>query len=173
MNPQASDRLHFEMQIAYARPAIALLAIACLLELRSVKEVERALALLVAYLVAAVVVMGLERVLRRYNWHLPLACDVLVVGLYLYFSTEMMPAWFLVFFVAFAAGYRWNLKLAMVLSFGLLLLAVALRLNRLGPEGPGTSVLFYLPVFAATLMGAGGMAFLGIATADLRSSRNS
>ncbi|MGB7730797.1 MAG: sensor histidine kinase [Candidatus Acidiferrum sp.] len=161
MNPQASDRLHFEMQIAYARPAIALLAIACLLELRSVKEVERALALLVAYLVAAVVVMGLERVLRTYNWHLPLACDVLVVGLYLYFSTEMMPAWFLVFFVAFAAGYRWNLKLAMVLSFGLLLLAVALRLNRLGPEGPGTSALFYLPVFAATLMGAGGMAFLG------------
>ena len=61
MNPQASDRLHFEMQIAYARPAIALLAIACLLELRSVRDAERALALLVAYLVAAVVVLGLER----------------------------------------------------------------------------------------------------------------
>jgi signal transduction histidine kinase len=149
------------MQIAYARPAIALLAIACLLELRSVKDAERALALLTAYLVAAVVVMGLERLLRPYKWHLPLACDVLVVGMYLYFSTEMMPAWFLVFFVAFAAGYRWNLKLAMFLSFGLLLLAVALRLNRLGPDGPAPSAFYYLPVFAATLMGAGGMAFLG------------
>jgi signal transduction histidine kinase len=161
MNPQTSDRLHFEMQIAYARPAIALLAISCLLELRQAREAERALALLTAYLVAAVAVIGLERLLRKYNWHLPLACDVLVVGLYLYFSTEIMPAWFLVFFVAFAAGYRWNLKLAMFLSFGLLLLAVALRLNRLSPTDPRPSAFFYLPVFAATLMGAGGMAFLG------------
>jgi signal transduction histidine kinase len=161
MNPQTSDRLHFEMQIAYARPAIALLAISCLLELKQAREAERALALLTAYLVAAVAVMGLERLLRKYNWHLPLACDVLVVGLYLYFSTEIMPAWFLVFFVAFAAGYRWNLKLAMFLSFGLLLLAVALRLNRLSPADPRPSAFFYLPVFAATLMGAGGMAFLG------------
>jgi signal transduction histidine kinase len=161
MNPQTSDRLHFEMQIAYARPAIALLAISCLLELKQAREAERALALLTAYLVAAVAVIGLERLLRKYNWHLPLACDVLVVGLYLYFSTEIMPAWFLVFFVAFAAGYRWNLKLAMFLSFGLLLLAVALRLNRLSPADPRPSAFFYLPVFAATLMGAGGMAFLG------------
>jgi signal transduction histidine kinase len=161
MNPQTSDRLHFEMQIAYARPAVALLAISCLLELRAVRETERALALLVAYLVAALAVAGLERVLRTYGWHLPLACDVLVVGLYLYFSPEMMPAWFLVFFVAFAAGYRWNFKLAVFLSFGLLLLAVALRLNRLNPEGSGSAPFFYLPVFAATLLGAGGMAFLG------------
>jgi signal transduction histidine kinase len=161
MNPQTSDRLHFEMQIAYARPAIALLSISCLLELRAVREAQRALALLTAYLVAAVLIIGLERLLRKYNWHLPLACDVLVVGLYLYFSTEMMPAWFLVFFVAFAAGYRWNFKLAMFLSFGLLLLAVALHLNRLTPEEPRPSALFYLPVFAATLLGAGGMAFLG------------
>jgi len=160
MNPQ-TDRLHFEMQIAYARPAIALLAMASLLELRSLREVERTLAVLTAYLVAALVVLGLEHVLRSYNWHLPLACDVLVVALYLYFSPEMMPAWFLVFFVAFAAGYRWNLKLAMVLSFGLLLLAVALRMNRLGPDGQGTSAIFYLPVFAAALLGASGMAFLG------------
>jgi signal transduction histidine kinase len=161
MNPQTSDRLHFEMQIAYARPAVALLAISCLLELRAVRETERALALLVAYLVAALAVAGLERVLRTYGWHLPLACDVLVVGLYLYFSPEMMPAWFLVFFVAFAAGYRWNFKLAVFLSFGLLLLAVALRLNRLNPEGSGSAPFFYLPVFAATFLGAGGMAFLG------------
>jgi signal transduction histidine kinase len=161
MNPQASDRLHFEMQIAYARPVIALLAISCLLELRTVREAEQALALLTAYLVAGVVMLGLERALRTYNWHLPLACDVLVVGLYLYFSTEMMPAWFLVFFVAFAAGYRWNLKLAIFLSFGLLLLAVAMRLNRLAAAGPAPSAFFYLPVFAATLLGAGGMAFLG------------
>jgi signal transduction histidine kinase len=160
MNPQ-NDRLHFELQIAYARPAVALLAISCLLELRSVRDAEPAVALLTAYLLAATAIIALERLLREYSWHLPLACDVLVVALYLYFSTEMMPAWFLVFFVAFAAGYRWNLKLAIFLSFGLLLLAVALRLNRLGPSGPAPMAMFYVPVFAATLLGAGGMAFLG------------
>jgi len=161
MNPQASDRLHFEMQIAYARPVVALLAISCLLELRTVREAERALTLLTAYLLMGTIILALERALAAYKWHLPLGCDVLVVGLYLYFSTEMIPAWFLVFFVAFAAGYRWNLKLAMFLSFGLLLLAVALRLNRLPAAGQGPSALFFLPVFAATLLGAGGMAFLG------------
>ena len=163
MNPQASDRLHFEMQIAYARPAVALLAITCLLELRSAREAERALALalLTAYLVVATLTLVLERALRAYKWHLPVACDVLVIGLYLYFSPEMLPAWFLVFFVAFAAGYRWNLKLAMSLSFGLLLLAVALRLNRFTPSGPGPVAFYSLPIFAASLLGAGGMAFLG------------
>jgi signal transduction histidine kinase len=161
MNPQASDRLHFEMQIAYARPVVALLAISCLLELRSVRDAEQALALLTAYLVLAAATLALEGVLLAYKWHLPLACDVLVVGLYLYFSTEMLPAWFLVFFVAFAAGYRWNLRMAVFLSFGLLLLAVAVRLNRLPPAGLGPSAFFFLPVFAATLLGAGAMAFLG------------
>ena len=149
------------MQIAYARPVVALLAIACLLELRSAREVERALALLMAYLAAALVTLVLERALRAYQWHLPLACDVLVVGLYLYFSAQMLPAWVLIFLVAYAAGYRWNLKLAMSLSFGLVLLAVALRLNRFTPVSPGPVVFYCLPIFAATLLGAGGMALLG------------
>ena len=149
------------MQIAYTRPVVAVLAITSLLELQTVREAERALALLTAYLVAAVVVVVLEQVLRAYKWHLPVVCDVLVVGLYLYFCPQMLAAWFLVFFVAFAASYRWNLKLAMSLSFGLLLLAVALRLNRATPGGPGQVAFYYLPIFAATLLGAWGMAFLG------------
>jgi signal transduction histidine kinase len=161
MNPQATNEHHFERQIAYARPVVALLAISCLLELRAPREVERVLALMIAYLVAAVMVPFLERGLRRYKWHLPLACDVLVVGLFLYFSPERLPAWFLVFFVAFAAGYRWNLKLAVVLSFGLLLLDVALQLNRLTRAGTGAPLFYLVPFFAATLLGAAGAAFLG------------
>ena len=161
MNPQATNEFHFERQIAYARPVVALLAISCLLELRAPREVERVLALMIAYLAAAVMVPFLERALRRYKWHLPLACDVLVVGLFLYFSPERLPAWFLVFFVAFTAGYRWNLKLAVVLSFGLLLLDVALQLNRLTRTGTGTPLFYLVPFFAATLLGAAGAAFLG------------
>jgi signal transduction histidine kinase len=161
MNPQAIDGHHFEKQIAYARPVVVLLAISCLLELRAPREVQNVLALLVAYLLAAVVVPVLEQALRRHKWHLPLACDVLVVGLFLYLSPERLPAWFLVFFVAFAAGYRWNLKLAVVLSFGLLLLGVALQLERKPPAGEDSPLLYLVPFFAATLLGAAAMAFLG------------
>jgi signal transduction histidine kinase len=161
MNPQAKDSFHFEMQIAYARPVVVLLAISCLLELRPPRDVERVLSLLIAYLVLAAVVPFLENALRRYNWHLPLACDVLAVGVFLYFSPERLPAWFLVFFVAFAAGYRWNLKLSVVLSFGLLLLDAALQLQKRPPAGAGSPLLYLVPYFAATLLGAAAMAFLG------------
>ncbi len=161
MSPQATDRLHFETQIAYARPVIALLAIACLLELRTVREEQRALALLIAYLLTATLVLPLEKALRRCHWHLPLACDVLVAGVFLYLAQAKLPGWFLIFFVAFAAGYRWNLRLALYLSFGLLLLSVALQLNNFSQVGPWPSLFYFLPFFAATLLGAGGMAFLG------------
>jgi signal transduction histidine kinase len=161
MSPQATDRLHFETQIAYARPVVGLLAISCLLELHTVRQEERALALLIAYLLAAVVALPIEQALHGYKWHLPLACDVLVVGLFLYFSRAKLPGWFLIFFVAFAAGYRWNIRLALYLSFGLLLLSVALQLNSFGQAGPWPSLYYFLPFFAATLLGAGGMAFLG------------
>jgi signal transduction histidine kinase len=161
MNPQATDRLHFDLQLAYARPVIATLAVLCLLELRPAKEVERPLAFLIAYVVAGIAVLLLERVLRRYNWRLPVMCDVLVAGVFLYLSPELLPAWFLMFFVAFAAGYRWNLRYAATLCFGLLLLGFALNLSRNTPA-PGTRDLAYsVSLFAASFLGTVGMAFLG------------
>ena len=161
MNPQATDRLHFDLQLAYARPVIATLALLCLLELRPAREVERPLGFLIAYVVAGIVVLLLERMLRRYNWRLPVMCDVLVAGVFLYLSPEQLPAWFLMFFVAFAAGYRWNLRYAATLCFGLLLLGFALNLSR-GAPAPGTRDLAYsVSLFAASFLGTVGMAFLG------------
>ena len=161
MNPQATDRLHFEIQIAYARPVVIVLAIASLLELRVAREEPSALYLLIGYLAVAMALPFIERALRKYEWHLPIACDIIVTALFLYFSPEKLPAWFLIFFLAFASGYRWNLKLAISLSFGLLLLAVALQLQRISQTGTTLSLYFFLPFFAATLLGAGSMAFLG------------
>jgi signal transduction histidine kinase len=161
MNPQATDRLHFDLQLAYARPVVATLAVLCLLELRPARQVQRPLAFLVAYVVAGIAVLLLERVLRRYSWRLPVMCDVLVAGVFLYLSPELLPAWFLMFFVAFAAGYRWNLRYAATLCFGLLLLGFALDLSR-GTPTPGTRDLAYsVSLFAASFLGTVGMAFLG------------
>src|SRR5215468_7764765 len=100
MNPQPTDRSHFDLQLAYARPVIATLAMLGLLELRPARQVEHPLAFLIAYVALGIGVVLLERALRRYQWHLPLICDVLVAGIFLYLSPELLPSWFLLFFVA-------------------------------------------------------------------------
>src|SRR6266852_4865854 len=127
MNLSSTDRLHFEGQLAYARAVTALLALLCLLELRPARDVERPLSFLIAYLVLSAVVAGLERVLRSYNWRLPLVCDIGVLAIFLYISPELLPSWFLLFFVAFASGYRWQLRFSLTLCFGLLLLGFSRR----------------------------------------------
>ncbi|HUI51365.1 MAG TPA: sensor histidine kinase, partial [Terriglobales bacterium] len=111
--------------------------------------------------IAGILVLFLERVLRRYQWRLPLLCDVLVAGIFLYLSPELLPTWFLLFFVAFAAGYRWNLRYAATLCFGLLLLGFALDMHR-GDAAPSSRDLAYsVSFFAASFLGTVGLAFLG------------
>ncbi len=161
MNPQDSDHIHFDLQLAYARPVVALLAALCLLQLGKARESERPLSLLIAYMVIAMLILLLERTLRRFKWHLPLVCDIFVVGFFLYLSPEMLPAWFLLFFVAFAAGYRWNLKFSLFLCFGLLMLAIALKMQRVDELDGIHHLLYSLPFYAATFLGAAGVGFLG------------
>jgi signal transduction histidine kinase len=161
MNPLESDRLHLDLQLAYARPVVALLAALCLLQLGNAREGERPLSLLIAYMIVGVLILLLERILRRFKWHLPLVCDILVVGLFLYLSPALLPVWFLLFFVAFAAGYRWNLKFSLFLCFGLLMLAIALKMQQ-ADKVDGIRRLFYsLPFYAATFLGCAGVALLG------------
>ena len=161
VNVQETNGLHFDVQLAFMRPVVALLALLCLLELKPAREAERPVSFLIAYLMLAVVVLVLEQLLERHRWRLPLVCDVLVVGVFLYVSPELMPAWFLLFFVAFAAGLRWNLKFSLFLCLGLLLLAMALKMHRATPADGLNPVFYSLPFFVATLLGAGGMALLG------------
>src|SRR5258708_39689484 len=126
MNSQPADRLHFDLQLAYARPVIATLAILGLLELRLAREVQTSLAFLIAYVLAAILILVLERALRRYHWRLPLVGDILAAGIFLYLSPAQIPTWFLIFFVAFAAGYPWNLRYLILLCFGFFLLGFCL-----------------------------------------------
>src|SRR5260370_8904690 len=102
MNPQPTDRLYFDLQLAYARPVIALLAILCLLELRTARQAERPLSFLIAYLFLSIIILLVEPALPRANWHLPLVCDLLVVAIFLLLSPQILPPWFLLFFVPFS-----------------------------------------------------------------------
>jgi len=84
-----------------------------------------------------------------------------VAGVFLYISPELLPAWFLLFFIAFVAAYRWNLRFSCFLCFGLLLLGLALSMHRGAPGAPTTDLLYSTSFFAASFLGATGMAFLG------------
>jgi hypothetical protein len=138
---------------------------------RTARQAERPLSFLIAYLFLAVIILLIERALHRANWHLPLVCDILVVVVFLYLSHEVLPAWFLLFFVAFSAGYRWNLRSSLLLSFGLLLLAIAVAMNRNGPVDGSRTVIYSLP-FGATFLGVSGMAFLGDAIANSHGNKH-
>ncbi len=173
MNPQPTDRLHFDLQLAYARPVIALLAILCLLQLRTARQAERPLSFLIAYMFLAIIILLIERALRRVNWHIPLVCDILVVGIFLYLSPEVLPAWFLLFFVAFSAGYRWNLRFSLLLSFGLLLLAMALKMHRTGLADGSRTVFYSLPFLPQRFSAFPEWRFWAIATGNSRGNRHS
>src|SRR6266699_2393202 len=91
MSPHQTDRQHFERQIVYARPIFILLALLAVLEQPPAREARRSASFLVAYLTVALLVTQLERLLRKRSWHLPLACDLLALGFFMYISPSTVP----------------------------------------------------------------------------------
>src|SRR5258708_12977219 len=109
MSPHQTDRHHFERQIAYARPVFILLALLAVLERRPSNELRRSVSFLIAYLIAALLVTQLERLLRKRSWHLPLVCDLLALGYFIYISPSTVPVWFPFMFISYAAVIGWGL----------------------------------------------------------------
>src|SRR5438105_5836917 len=126
MSPHQTDRQHFERQIVYARPIFVLLALLAVLEQPPTRGGRRSASFLVAYLIVALLVTQLERLLRERSWHLPLACDLLALGFFMYVSPTTVPAWFPYLFVCYAAGIRWGLRVAFPLASALSLVLVML-----------------------------------------------
>src|SRR6266478_2438932 len=159
MSPHESDRRHIERQIAYARPIVALLALIALLEQIPYRNAHRTIYFLIAYLFLAVVALLFERMLSGLTWHLPLACDLIALGLFIYLSPTTVPAWFPYLFVCYAAGIRWGLRVAFPLASGLALLLV--MITAVKGEIQWMRVLAWLGLVGATLAAGGGSAFLG------------
>jgi len=124
MSPHESDRRHIERQIAYARPIVALLALIALLEQITYSHAHRTIYFLIGYFFIAVLALLFEQLLSGVTWHLPLACDLLALGFFMYLSPTTVPAWFPYLFVCYAAGIRWGLRVAFPLASGLALLLV-------------------------------------------------
>src|SRR5208282_5168327 len=116
MSPHETDRRHLERQIVYARPIIVLLSILALLQQPDPQAAKRSISFLVAYLILSLAVIPLERFLRRRAWHLPIACDLLALGFFMYVSPLSVPVWFPYLFICWVAGMRWGFRASNLLA---------------------------------------------------------
>ncbi len=159
MSPHQTDRQHFERQIVYARPIFILLALLAVLEQPPAREARRSASFLVAYLTVALLVTQLERLLRKRSWHLPLACDLLALGFFMYISPSTVPVWFPYMFLCYAAGIRWGLELTLPLAGALSLILVLLTAVK--GDIHWMRVVSWLGLTIGTFAGGVGLAFMG------------
>src|SRR5215475_8577788 len=109
MSQNPIDRYHFERQISYARPIIIFLSILALLERQPSPENKRTISFLIAWLVVSILVVEVQQILRNRPWHLPLACDILALGIFVYLSPSHVAVWFPYLFICYVAGTRWGI----------------------------------------------------------------
>ncbi|HEX7696590.1 MAG TPA: sensor histidine kinase [Candidatus Acidoferrum sp.] len=159
MSSHQTDRHHFERQIVYARPIFVLLALLAVLEQPPSRGAHRSASFLIAYLIAALLVTQIERLLRKRSWHLPLVCDLLALGFFMYVSPSTVPVWFPYMFLCYAAGIRWGLELTLPLAGALSLILVLLTAVK--GEIHWMRVVSWLGLTTGTFAGGAGLAFLG------------
>jgi signal transduction histidine kinase len=159
MSSHQTDRHHFERQIVYARPIFILLALLAVLEQPPSREAHRSASFLIAYLTAALLITQIERLLRKRSWHLPLVCDLLALGFFMYISPSTVPVWFPYMFLCYAAGIRWGLELTLPLAGALSLILVLLTAVK--GDIHWMRVVSWLGITVGTFAGGAGLAFMG------------
>jgi signal transduction histidine kinase len=159
MSPHQTDLHHFYRQIVYARPIIIFLSLLAVLEQPASPIVRRCVSFLVAYLFLALLVIQLERVFRNRNWHLPLVCDLLALGFFMFISPTSVPVWFPYLFFCWIAGLRWGHRVALPLAGALALALVLLTAER--GELHWMRVVSWLGLTAGVFAGGAGLVFLG------------
>jgi signal transduction histidine kinase len=159
MSPHQTDRHHFDRQIVYARPVFILLALLAVLEQPPSPALQRSVSFLIAYLIVSLAVTQLERLLRKRSWHLPLLCDLLALGYFIYISPSTVPVWFPFMFICYAGGIRWGLGLTVPLA-GALSLVLVLRTAGRG-ETDWMRVVAWLGLLTGSFAGGAGLAYLG------------
>ena len=158
MSPQETDRRHLELQIVRARPIVVLLSLLALIEYPQPREARRSISFLAAYLIISLVIIPIERFLRKRNWHLPIACDLLALAYFMYISPSTVPVWFPYLFVCWVAGMRWGSRATVPLA-GALALLLVLRTAIKGEVG-WIRVVAWLGLVGGTFAGGAALAYL-------------
>jgi signal transduction histidine kinase len=159
MSPRKSDRRHFERQHDYARPIIIFLALLAVFEQPHSRDAQRSISFLTSYLILSLLVIVLDRLFRDRSLHLPLVCDFIALGIFMYLSPSTVPAWFPYLFVCYAAGIRWGLRAAIPLAAVLSLSLV--YLTAFHGEMRWPRVISWIGLTAGTFVSGAGLAFLG------------
>ena len=159
MSPHETDSRNFERQIVYARPISVLLAIIALVEQPTAVSIHRALSFLIFYLALSLAAIVAEWILRARQWHLPLALDLVALGIFLYISPVPVAVWFPYLFVCYASGSRWGLSSAIPIA-GILSLALVVR-TALETQIGWMRAVAWLGLVVVTFAAGGGLAFLG------------
>ena len=159
MSPHETERLNFERQIVYARPISVLLALIAVAEQPVSFYPRHALNFLITYLIVSLLVIPAEWVLRGRPWHLPLAVDLLGLGVFLYISPFSVALWFPYLFVCYASGSRWGLTSAIPIA-GVLSLALVVR-AALEAQMGWMRAMGWIGLVVVTFAAGGGLAFLG------------
>jgi signal transduction histidine kinase len=159
MQPPSVERRHLEREITYARPIFMVLALGVLLEEPPRARGPHAVAFVLGYLAAALVLLLLEYVPRLGKWQLPLLCDLAALSVFLLLTNSAAAFWFVYLFVALAAGIRWGLERSILLAGGVTL-AVLLRATLKGGFG-WMEVLSWAALVAGTFTGGVGLSFMG------------
>ena len=159
MSPLETERLNFGRQISYARPISVLLALIAVIEQPAEIYPRYALNFLIAYLGLALLVIPLEWALRDRGWHLPLAIDLVALGILLYINPFSVALWFPYLFLCYASGCRWGLSSAIPVA-GVLSLALVMR-TALETHAGWMRAFGWMALVAITFAAGGGLAFLG------------
>jgi signal transduction histidine kinase len=159
MQPHAAESRYLARQIAYARPIFLVLAVVDLLERKQAGGDDRPFVFLLGYLIFALLVISVEQLLAKRDWHLPLVVDLAALVVFLFISPSGVAIWFPYLFVAFAAGIRWGLRAAIVLA-GAVSLALVVRVAIHG-VAHWPVVISWTALAVGTFAGGVGLAFLG------------
>lgn len=159
MQPHAAERRHLERQIAFARPIFMVLALVDLLESAPAPETHVAIVFVCVYLGAALVLAVLQNLRWGSDLRVPLAADLAALSAFLFLTPSEVSFWFLYLFVALAAGIRWGLRRAVLLS-GVVTLALLVRTAWRGPVS-WPEILSWVALATGTFAAGVGVAFLG------------
>jgi len=159
MSQNPIDRFHFERQISYARPIIIFLSILALLERQPSPETRRAISFLIAWLLAAILIVEIQQLLRNRPWHLPLACDIGALAVLMYLSPSHVAVWFPYLFICYVAGTRWGIDPTLPVAGVLSLLMVGL--TAVHGEIQWMRILSWVGLTGGTFAAGAGLAFLG------------
>ena len=115
MSLDNTERLYLERQVTLARAVIAALSLVALLE-ASVKHFPRPAVIFVsAYLVAALVVVVLQRFTDSPWARIPLVVDFIVLAIFGCVTPSVAAFWFLFMFAVFALATRANTRAVLLL----------------------------------------------------------